>query len=299
MSSSCDWIKADMHTRVSICPMDNGRGMVHHAKVGAFYGGRYTTLVNGGHESCMARCGTNTMKAHSSCPPSPKPSTYPRTKARNSRLSPVMWTDTTYRQIGTCGLQVMDHRWSKASVITRIDFRRRNYATGNRNTRFGPLYNPCFPAGAGAEAEVAARAHESERTDTSQAAHPQTEIAKIHLRHLTRVRQREVRLSVPQFRELQNHRCRPDPRSLGATPSPLPLSLHGPTPKRILLPLRRITQAPHPQYPSLLAHPVLPLIHLLVPIADLLRGHITVKPLLHRITSQRINHHRWSRLIRI
>ena len=143
--------------------MDNGCGMAHLAKVGAFYGGRFTTLANGGHEAFMARCGMSMMRAHSSCPPLPKPPISPRTRAGNSHSPRMMWTDMTCRQIGTCGLQVMDHRWSKANAITRIVSRRRNYASGNRNTRFGPLYNPCLPAGA----EVAARARERNRTGTS------------------------------------------------------------------------------------------------------------------------------------
>lgn len=56
-------------SRASTCQMDNGREMPHHAKVGDFYGDRYTTPADWGHESCMAPCGMNTTKAHSFSPP--------------------------------------------------------------------------------------------------------------------------------------------------------------------------------------------------------------------------------------
>lgn len=92
------------------CQMVNGCGTPRHAKVAAFYGDRYTMPVNGAYKPCMGRCGTNMMKAPSFYPPLRKLPPSPRMSTIDSDSSHMTWMDTTFHQIGTCGLQVMHQR---------------------------------------------------------------------------------------------------------------------------------------------------------------------------------------------
>jgi hypothetical protein len=176
--------------RVTTCLTDNGHGTPHHAKVGDFYGDRYTMLANGGHEPCMELCGMNTTKGHNLCPPLRKPPPSPRMRAIDIRSSHMTLTDTTYHQTGTCGLRVMDQRSPKTSFLSRIDSRKRYFATGRRNMRPGPLYQPYLPAGA----DMQARADKGSPTWVPQGSRwklrPRTKMMR--LRRLTRLMRRGV-----------------------------------------------------------------------------------------------------------
>jgi len=87
--------------------MDNGHGTVHHAKVGASYGDQIYNARKHGAQIMYGAMWDEYDEGTQFMPAITNRLTSPGTTMADSPSSRMMWTDTTYRRIGTCGLQVM------------------------------------------------------------------------------------------------------------------------------------------------------------------------------------------------